>query len=122
MFFPFTNYKVIDCPTTNGNGFLYYTATAKCVVFFMPIGSRMEDDSPVGLQVPNYFLDTDSQWSSLMLFFSWANGQLNQVDGIDPGRSNVLVPGFLEPGHEVRAIVANNTDRIGGTLYVFELP
>lgn len=123
------NYQVIDIPQTNANNAIVFTTTALCLMFFIPTGSRMEDDSPVGLFVDNYFVDTDGGQADLYLYYSRAGGNaplnLNQpvFDGdgssIPVHGSNTMI--MCQPGKNIRAFIANSSDRIGGTLYVFPL-
>lgn len=129
----FLDFAKINIPQTNSNGAILYTTTFPCMLFFVPIGSRMEDDSAVGLYVDNYFTDTDGGQADLYLYFSEAT----LGSGLDLNRSNIR-SGFgsdssypqqntntmvISPsGKNIRAFIENSSDRIGGTLYVFRLP
>lgn len=120
--FPFTNYKKINVPQTNSNNAVVYTTTAKCMLFFIPIGSRMEDDAAVGLYVQDWYIDTDSDNIDFYLHYSQgiSDGTLNRgTVGSDNGSNT---PCVCDAGKNIRAFIANSSDRIGGTLYVFELP
>ncbi len=117
----FTNYKVVNIPQTNSeSGTVVYTTTALCMLFFIPIGSRMEDDTEVRLYINNYFTDTDGGQADLHLY----NSQASTSSPLDLNRlthnhnSMVMCPS----GKSIVARVGDNSDRIGGTLYVFELP
>lgn len=111
------NFTTIDCPVTNGS-VLYYTTTAVCMVAFMPIGSRMEDDSPVGVYIKNHWVDTDGEGNNVFLSYSQggASTSLNR-DGF-PGTFQMAI---CPAGREIFSYVSNSSDRVGGTLYVFPL-
>ncbi len=129
MFFPFKNYQVIDIPTTNSeSGVVVFTTSATSLLFFVPIGSRMEDDTPVSIFVRDYFTDTDGGDADLFLYRSKATTatrlSLNAVATDFGGNTtnNVNVGQIVPAGKQVVARVGDNSDRIGGTLYVLELP
>jgi hypothetical protein len=122
----FIDFAKVDIPQTNSNGSILYSTTFPCMLFFVPIGSRMEDDAPVGLYVDNYFTDTDGGQADLYLYYSRAAGSaplnLNRDNsgGGNESYTNTMV--IAPSGKNIRAFIANSSDRIGGTLYVFRLP
>ena len=120
------NYTTINVAQTNSNAALLYTTTALSIMFFIPIGSRMEDDLPVGIYVDSYFIDSDGGEAHLYLYHSRAttssflglNASLTTTAADAPNtNSMVLVPS----GKNIRALVTDSSDKIGGTLYVFPL-
>ena len=120
--FPFNNFKKIDVPTINSeSGVVIYTTTAVSLVYFLPIGSRMEDDTRVDVFVNNYFTDTDGGVAAFFLYSSQAAvGNPNYLNFT--GAYNTNVPAIVPAGKQIYARVGDNSDRIGGTLYVLELP
>ena len=120
----FIDYLKVDVPQTNANNAIVYTTSFLCMAFFVPIGSRMEDDAPVGLFVDDYFIDTDSGRADFYLYYSRAVGNaqlpLNAPGSDHPWGSNV--PAIIPSGKNIRAFIANSSDRIGGTLHIFRLP
>lgn len=139
MFFPVNNYKVIDVPTTNSGGLLIYTTTADSLCWFMPIGSRMEDDTAAFVRASNVFVDTDGGPCDIYLWWS-LGGTSTRLNANDPsviqgssnsGGGNVSFSfqgaahqavSFIPAGINIFAGVGDSSDRIGGTLYVMELP
>ena len=120
--FPFNEYKVIDVPVTNSeSGTVIYTTTATCLLYFMPKGNRMEDDTPVEVFVNSYFTDTDGGVARLYMYRSQASTNNNLFLNYTSA-GNVNVPVIAPAGKQVYARVGDNSDRIGGTLFVMELP
>lgn len=116
------NYTTVDCPTKNSNGFVYYTTTDWCLIAFNPIGSRMEDDSPVGVFIENMWIDTDGDGNQVYLHYSQGTStalvnQPSATTGNHGSQQVVLCP----PGKLIKSYCPNSTDRVGGTLYVFPL-
>jgi hypothetical protein len=123
----FLDYEKINVPQTNTNNALIYTTPYLCMMFFVPIGSRMEDDAPVGLFVQNYFTDTDGGEARFYLYYSRAlTGSTLLLNRMGPASSGETfygnVPAIVPSGKNIRAFIANSSDRIGGTLYVFRIP
>ena len=119
----FTNYRVIDVPVTNGTT-TPFTTTSLSLVFFVPTGNRMEDDSPVGVYVANTFTDTDGGSANLWLYYSQAGtSATNQLNS--PGhanQNNFQIGNIVPAGKQIKTYVGNSSDIVGGTLYVLELP
>lgn len=120
--FPFNNYKVINVPTINSEGgVVIYTTTATSLVYFVPIGSRMEDDTRVDVFVNSYFVDTDGGSARLFLYSSQAS--VSSANFLNySGAQNTNVGHIVPAGKQIYARVGDDSDRIGGTLYVLELP
>lgn len=139
MFFPYTNFKVVDVPQTNANGQILYTTSKRSIIWFMPRGANMESDSPVGIYIEQHFIDTDGQISDPFIFFihdakprtdtqssSSHDHQLNTpgfLNAVSQQHGTYLnIPSIVDGGKNIRAYIADSSDRFGGTLYVFELP
>jgi hypothetical protein len=126
MFFPFSNYKKITVAAGGSNGQIVYTTTSDCLVAFLPTGAFMEDDAPIGLYVDNYFTDSDGGQADLYLYYSKAatNAPLSlNIDNSSTGlESYTNTMNIVPSGKNIRRLIANSSDKIGGTLYVFELP
>lgn len=125
--FPFNDYKTIFFGPINGNGTVVYTTTSLCMVYFVPYGPYMEDDSPIGLYVDNYFTDSDGGQADNYIYYSKAvtrsplnlNVPQSDISTSSFGTSNsVIVPS----GKNIKAFIGDSSDKIGGTLYVFGLP
>lgn len=122
---PFIDYITVDVPTTNSeSGALIYTTQYRCMIFFVPIGSRMEDDSPAWLYVEDWYIDTDSDNVDFYLHSSQGtvDAQINNVIDTGNSRANQNQPCICESNKRIIAKVGDNSDRIGGTLHIFRLP
>lgn len=137
MFFPFKDYKRVDVPQTNANGALLYTTVATSMVFFVPRGSNMESDAQVGIYIENLFVDTDGQNAFPYIFaIHDATGRTestneNFTSDTFSGSGGVPFshdfgkylnsPHIIPAGKNLRAWIGDSSDRLGGTLHVFEI-
>lgn len=126
--YPFTNYLKIDVPATNSNGLILHTTSADSMVYFTPIGARIEDDEPIGIYVEQMWVDTDGHPNHPFLFYSAASAFVpdhigtGQVASANGNPSLTMTSMIVPSGKNIRTWLVDNTDLIGGTLYVFELP
>lgn len=128
----FLDYITVDVPANNSNGSIVYTTTYRCIVFFEPIGARMEDDDPIGLYVDNYLTDSDGGQADLYLYYSRAvTSTALQLNGNTvaqaSGSSHIhftssITPAMIQSGKNIRTFIGDSSDKIGGTLHIFRLP
>lgn len=118
---PFFRYQRINVGTSNTSGTTIYTTTETSLVFFEPIGSRMECDELVGVFVDNYFTDQDGREAEPWLFAaseSNAFTNMNRSGDYDGYIHTTLV---VPSGKSIRLFLNDNTDRIGGRLHVWSM-
>lgn len=120
--FPFNNYKKVSFgPIASEAGVTVYTTTSLSLIYFIPYGPYMEDDTPIEVYVNNYFTDSDGGVAAIWLYRSYAPLN-NQLFLNFAGLGHVNVPVIVPAGKNVIARVGDNSDKIGGTLYILELP
>lgn len=124
--FPFNDYKVIPFgPIASESGAVIHTTTATSLIYFIPYGPYMEDDTPIEVYVSSYFVDSDGGSASMWIYRSHASGSSTLY--LNYGYDEILKTGtnvgvMVPAGKNIIARVGDNSDKIGGTLYVLELP
>jgi len=126
--FIFTNLNIVDVPQTNTNGATLFTTTATSIIHFLPDGTKMEDDRPVGIYVENLWTDTDGHQQDPFLFLSAKDQTFTQYLGTGNRALNVnsslvmtMTSMVVPAGKTLKAYINDSSDRLGGALYIQEI-